>query len=998
MFPGGMATLNCKGWSGLTIAWLVALPSGGLVSATGWSATEEIVVTTRRREESLQEVPIAIKALGAEQIERQGIHNMFDIARLDPSLQMDEVFSASDTKITIRGLSNTRGRPNVAILVDGIDVTTENLGLPGSGMLANSRLLNDIERVETVKGPQSALFGRSAFGGAISYTTKDPADEFEATIGVDVAEYDQQQINLTLSGPLGDEWGYRVNGVWWTADGFYQNSISGDDVGGGDGAGISGTLKWEPTDTLAFKARLSYSEDEYRPRAQVRVPARELMLYPQEVLDAGMGEPGFWVFRRLSTAPGGPCPLVPAGEPCNPDDATDVTGSRGLTLRNHGRYCRNNPALDDRGPTGIASPGFCVTTNLGDATDPTTGKEYLVTHSENTFTGKDHEGYTQDLLRFSLRGDWDVGYGTFTSLTGYTDADDTDSFDTDYEAIGRPDRMITNWAIDRRGSTKQFSQELRFASDYEGSTNFTAGVLYWKEKRKITDANFIISCLPVARDRSAPDQNGVVPDLQLDPEVGPLVMVPGVCDGNIGGFFPHGPSVGGANTDFLVWQPIAQQMARPGANSVPPVNMYANTDHLSWYAMFEWQINDRWNLTLEDRYIKERFYLNKPNQSSCDKLGIAVSPGNTDSRLNAVSFAPLLDENLATPADYENLCTWENQAWEQNYTWDMISGRTRTNFHTPKATVRWTPTDQQMFYFSYSEAQKPGGISTFISGGSATPIEDEFFDPEKMDVWEIGGKMSGDAAGYLQFNFATFFQDYTDKQVGTQVINNGRLTPQIENAAAAEVWGVELDIAWQPAVIDGLTLSAGYTWLDPTYTDFMDDTTSIVRAAVNGGCEKIVYKGTAGPDPDDLDDPANGGPTCRLDLGGHDLEYTPRNSFVAGIYVNRPLFSTGLNWVLDINTSYQDTRFESTDNDLFFDEYWLTNFSLGVQGDRWDVLFYIDNVKDEDTLKSASGAPDFGRQVTELGFLAGLGVSNVTATLPNPRVIGLRANYAFGGD
>jgi outer membrane receptor protein involved in Fe transport len=969
-----------------------------LVSATGWAATEEIVVTTRRREENLQEVPIAVKAIGAEQIERQGIHNMFDIAQLDPSVQMDSVFSASDTKITIRGLSNTRGRSNVAILVDGIDVTTENLGLPGSGMLANLRLLNDVERIESVKGPQSALFGRAAFAGAISYTTKDPADEFEATLGIDVAEYDQQQVNAGFSGPLGDDWGYRVNGVWWTADGFYENSISGDDVGGGEGRGLSGTLKWEPNDTTTLKARLAYSEDEYRPRPQVRVPMRNLELYPQEVLDAGMGEPGFWVLRDVSEGPGGgPCPGVPEGEFCDPDPTTDLSGWRGVTLKNHGRYCPNNPDFDDRGPAGIASPGFCLTRNLDDITDPRTGEDYVVTHSENAFTGKDHEGYTQDTLRFSLRADWELDSGTITSLTGYTDADDTDSFDTDYEAVGRPDRMIANWGIDRRGNTKQFSQELRFASSFDGPTNFTVGGLYWKEERKITDSNFIISCLPVARDRSAPDQNGIVQGLQLDPAAGPLVMVPGVCDGNSAGLFPFGPTVGGANTDFLVWQPLAKQMARPGADRVPPVNMWADTDHFSLYAMFEWQINERWNLTLEDRYIKERFYLNKPNQSSCDKLGFAIGwRGTTDDPNTAIALAPLLDENLAVPVNYENLCTWENQAWDDNNSWAMVTGRSNSDFHTPKVTLEWTPTDNKMFYFSYAEAQKPGGISTFISGGSATPIEEEFFDPEKMDVWEVGGKMSTEAAGYLQFNFATFFQDYTDKQIGTQAINEGRLTPQIENAAAAEVWGVELDVQWQPAAVDGLTLSAAYTWLDPTYTDFMDDTTSIVRAAENGGCTTIVYKGLAGPDPDDLSDPANGGPHCRLDLSGHDLEYTPRNSFVAAVNVNRPLFSTGLNWVLNITTTYQDTRFESTDNYLFFDEYWLTDFSLGLEGDRWDVLFYIDNLMDDDTLKTASSAPDFGRQVTELGFLAGLGVSNNTATLPDPRVVGLRANFAFG--
>jgi outer membrane receptor protein involved in Fe transport len=981
--------------------WLLALPCGGLVSATGWSATtEEIVVTTRRREENLQEVPIAITAISAEQIERQGIRNMFDIAQLDPSVQMDAVFSPSDTKITIRGLSNTRGRSNVAILVDGIDVTSENLGLPGSGMLANVRLLSDVERIEIVKGPQSALFGRAAFAGAISYTTKDPTDEFDANIGVDLAEYNQRQLNISFSGPMGNKWGYRVDGVVWKSDGFYTNSISGEDVGGGEGTGLSGTLKWEPTDALAFKARLAYSEDEYMPRAQVRVPAMELELYPQEVLDAGIGEPGFWLFRHVSTVDSnfpGRCPGVPEGEFCDPDPTTDLTGSRGLTLKNHGRFCPNNPLLDDRGPNGIASPGMCLTSNLGDIRDPRTGKDYVVTHSENVFTGKDHEGNTQDILRFSLRGDWDLGYGTFTSLTGYTDADDTDSFDTDYEAIGRPDRMISNWAIDRRGNTEQFSQELRFTSSYEGPVNFTAGALYWSEKRSVEDANFIISCLPVARDRSAPDQNGVVPGLQLDPEAGPLVMVPNVCDGSVGGLFPQAHTVGGANTDFLVWQPMALQLARPGADRVPPVDMNADTDHYSFYLAFDWQINDQLNFTFEDRFVKEKFSLDKPNQSSCDKLGFPVATTDGNGQPVTRALAPLLDENSPlVPANFENLCTWENQEWDGQNTWEMVSGSSDSTFQTPKVTLEWMPSDQHMFYFSFAKAQKPGGISTFISGGRATSIDDERFDSEKMDAWEIGGKMSMEAAGYLQFNFATFFQDYKDKQVGTQVLVDGILTPKIENAAAAEVYGVELDIAWQPEVINGLTLSAAYTWLDPTFTDFMDDTTSIVRAAENGGCAEIVYKDAEGPDPDDLSDSANGGPNCRLDLSGKDLEYTPRNAFVAAINVNRPLASTGLNWVLDINTSYQDKRFESADNYLHFDEYWLTNVRLGLQGDRWDILFYVDNIMDDDTLKSASSAPDFGRQVTELGFLAGLGVSNTTATLPDPRVFGLRANFSFG--
>jgi outer membrane receptor for ferrienterochelin and colicin len=148
--------LNCKSVSGIATAIIVALPSTVLVPTDGWAQIEEIIVTTRRREENLQEVPIAVTAIDAQTIQRQNITDLFDVAKLDPSVQMDTSFTPADTRITIRGLTNTRGRSNVAILVDGIDVTTENVVSPGGGMLANQRLLRDLERIEVVKGPQSA--------------------------------------------------------------------------------------------------------------------------------------------------------------------------------------------------------------------------------------------------------------------------------------------------------------------------------------------------------------------------------------------------------------------------------------------------------------------------------------------------------------------------------------------------------------------------------------------------------------------------------------------------------------------------------------------------------------------------------------------------------------------------------------------------------------------------------------------------------------------------
>ena len=84
--------------------------SGVLLSADAWAQIEEIVVTVRKKDENMQDVPIAVEAFTAEQINRKGITNIANIARLTSSIQFDESFAQSDTRIVVRGLSPTRGR------------------------------------------------------------------------------------------------------------------------------------------------------------------------------------------------------------------------------------------------------------------------------------------------------------------------------------------------------------------------------------------------------------------------------------------------------------------------------------------------------------------------------------------------------------------------------------------------------------------------------------------------------------------------------------------------------------------------------------------------------------------------------------------------------------------------------------------------------------------------------------------------------------------------
>ena len=245
-----------------TLAVVVSLTGSPalLMPTTGWAQVEEIIVTTRKREESLQEVPIAVNAISAAEIDRKAISSIGDITKNLSSVEFDEGASKSDTRITIRGLSPTRGRQNVAVLVDGIDVSTEAISSSGGGVLLNTRLV-DIERIEVVKGPQMALYGRSAFAGAIQYITKDPSDEFEATVSADANGDDQYSATLGLSGPvLGDKLGLRFNAAVWDEPGYYDNTITGDSLGDDEGFGLALTAKSQLTDSFSLKFRAEYQD------------------------------------------------------------------------------------------------------------------------------------------------------------------------------------------------------------------------------------------------------------------------------------------------------------------------------------------------------------------------------------------------------------------------------------------------------------------------------------------------------------------------------------------------------------------------------------------------------------------------------------------------------------------------------------------------------------------------------------------------------------------
>jgi len=236
---------------------------------------EEIVVVARKREESLQEVPISITTFSQEDLMVQGIDSIEDIARQSAGIIFDKGFSPQDTRVVMRGLSPTRGRPNVAVLLDDVDISSEGVRTSGSSLTINPRLI-DIERIEVVRGPQSALYGRSAFGGAIHYVTRRPGADRRGQLSVDVSAEGKKEIMGSASGPLSENFFVGFNFAAWNEDGYYKNTVTGGDVGGQEGVGFTLTAALDVGERARFTARFEYTDDEFAPGAaaasDIRVP------------------------------------------------------------------------------------------------------------------------------------------------------------------------------------------------------------------------------------------------------------------------------------------------------------------------------------------------------------------------------------------------------------------------------------------------------------------------------------------------------------------------------------------------------------------------------------------------------------------------------------------------------------------------------------------------------------------------------------------------------
>jgi iron complex outermembrane receptor protein len=236
------------------VALAVVLPVAPAMAADG-AALEEIVVTARKREENLQEVPDSINAFSAAQIEERRLDRIADAIALTPNVHMVNDQDAGTNIITVRGIGTNRNLPaSVAYVVDGVI-------LPDSD--AFSADLADVERIEVLKGPQGGLYGRNAIGGVINLTTKRPTNEFEADIKAGYGNGDTVDVFAAAGGALiPDTLLARAMVKYYDTDGWIRNRFTGDDLDRDESVKVTGRVIWQPTEALSFDLRASYYDQD----------------------------------------------------------------------------------------------------------------------------------------------------------------------------------------------------------------------------------------------------------------------------------------------------------------------------------------------------------------------------------------------------------------------------------------------------------------------------------------------------------------------------------------------------------------------------------------------------------------------------------------------------------------------------------------------------------------------------------------------------------------
>jgi iron complex outermembrane receptor protein len=416
---------------------------------------EEIVVTARKRAEDILDTPVAVSVLTNEDIEAKGIVSLTDLANNTPGFQITSVNSGRNDRsfqqISLRGLTPSRTTSTLtATFIDGVPVSSANA-------------LNSVTRparVEVLKGPQAAYFGRNAFAGAVNVVNQTPGTEFAGDISVMGGSRDNWDVQGSIEGPLfSEKMGFRINARSYTKDGGWDNlAVPGQTLGDQSTDVVSLMLTAKPVENLSIKLFGMMTQDDDGPSPEGMISSWELR-----------NNNGVLNVPALSASTAGTV-IVPSQANCTP-------AARAW-------FCGAIPGL----PAGV-SPGQNTANNALLSASLASSAQRVVSASD----GVKGFGLVGEFKHAHLTIDWDIGDSGFTlsSLTGIneyfvSEVDDLDNWNsasiTNASNAMNPTGTTPFWTfpflVERE--ERDFSQEFRLSFDNDGKFSGLLGASYLK--------------------------------------------------------------------------------------------------------------------------------------------------------------------------------------------------------------------------------------------------------------------------------------------------------------------------------------------------------------------------------------------------------------------------------------------------------------------------------------------------------------------------------------
>ncbi len=243
---------------------------GSNTSSGDTGALEYIVVTAQKREQNLQDVPVAVTAITADTLINRNVSTISDLPRLAPSLTVTTGALPTNNSINLRGIGtvafSTAIEPSVAVIVDDVALLQQAQAFSG---------LSDIARIEVLRGPQGTLFGKNASAGALNIVSQGPTADFTGAVTGTATTDDEYRIDGVISGPLAEGVGFRLNGFYGDRDGFIRNVFDGRRLNNDRSYGARGRLALDPVDGVMVDLIAGHSVTQARGTARTfrSVPA-----------------------------------------------------------------------------------------------------------------------------------------------------------------------------------------------------------------------------------------------------------------------------------------------------------------------------------------------------------------------------------------------------------------------------------------------------------------------------------------------------------------------------------------------------------------------------------------------------------------------------------------------------------------------------------------------------------------------------------------------------